>query len=188
MAGNPGGLALSGFIRPEIRRLAIRWAEPSAASLVVLTGLIVLLRGIARYNLVAELVGLAILLLGLAAFWAGLRRAQFRLHGADGPGLVEVTEQQISYLTAEGGASVELQMMSRLEIRHSIGLGRVWVLHQSGAPTLYIPVSAKGTGALFDAFAALPGIDTQRLIAALNSNAERRLVIWRRSGEIRALT
>ena len=54
----------------------------------------------------------------------------------------------------------------------------VWVLSQPGQADLYIPVNAEGSDLLFDAFAALPGIRTDHLLAALNNGADDVVVIW----------
>jgi len=99
-----------------------------------------------------------------------------------------VDEAQISYMTPTGGDSVALAALTRLELRHSPSDGRVWVLKQSEGPSLYIPVSAAGADGLFDAFSALPGIDTARLVAAVNAQSDQRDVIWRRPDRFRALT
>jgi hypothetical protein len=178
---------MSGFIRPEMTKWFTRWREPILAGILMLIGLRFLWRGVTRYNWVFDGIGIVLLLIGLAVFWASFRRLQFRAD-EDGPGLVEVTERQITFLSALGGGSVDIEAMTRLELRTNIGAGRVWVLKQSEGPTLFIPITASGTDKLFDAFAALPGIDMAHVIAAVKTQTDKREVVWRGSPKYRALT
>lgn len=180
---------MSGFIRPDTARFFRRWAEPIGAGGLALLGLYLLYRGTMRYNMVLQAIGLVLLLIGIAAFWAAYRRVQFNREGPnEGPGLIEVTERQITYLTPVGGGSVDLEAMTRLEIRYTMEFGRVWTLKQSEGPTLFIPISAAGSEKLFDAFSALPGMEPAKLIAAVNTESDQRVVIWRGSPRFRALT
>lgn len=178
---------MSGFIRPELRRQMTRWAEPIMAAGVALLGLMFLVRGLQRYNFITEAIGVVLLLIGAAAFWAAFRRVQFRQVGK-GPGLVDVTERRITYMTSLGGDSVDLEAMTRLEIRNSMEFGRVWALKQAGGPTLFIPVAAAGSEKLFDVFAVLPDIDVAHMVASVNSSDANRTVIWRGDGRFPALT
>jgi len=185
---------MSGFMRPEMQKWLRRWGEPLGAGLVALVGIRLLWRGFARYDWMLELIGLAFLMIGFAAFWAAYRRSQFASGGAVPglvPGLIDVTERRISLMTPEGGGNggfVDIAAMTRLEIRTSIEMGRVWVLKQSEGPTLFIPLEAAGSDKLFDAFSVLPGIDPVKLIAAAKSDSDHRVVIWRGSPRFRALT
>jgi hypothetical protein len=52
-------------------------------------------------------------------------------------------------------------------------------LKQSDGQALLIPVSAAGADRLFDAFASLPGMDSQALVTAAGGRAGDG-VIWRR--------
>ncbi|NOX74300.1 MAG: hypothetical protein GXP03_12015 [Alphaproteobacteria bacterium] len=182
---------MSGFIRPEMARFVRRWAETFAAGVIALVGLRIFWRAYTHYNWMGEAIGGLLMLIGFAAGWAAYRRAQFN-HGGDGsvlpPGLIEVTERQISYFTSLGGDTVDIAAMTRLEIRSIPSLGRVWVLKQSEGPTLFIPVGAAGAKNLFDAFSALPGIEQSRLIEAVNTGGEHKRVIWRGDPKFRALT
>ena len=45
-----------------------------------------------------------------------------------------------------------------------------------------VPVAARGADRLFDAFAALPGIDLARLVSVSSRAAGETLTIWERSG------
>jgi hypothetical protein len=69
---------------------------------------------------------------------------------------------------------------------------RLWRLKQGDGQVLLVPVDAAGAEALFDVFAALPGLDMRALLAALSPEGagggtalvagEAMQVIWRRSG------
>ena len=105
--------------------------------------------------------------------------------------MVEVDEGQIAYFGPQVGGAVGLPDL--VEIRLITMRGRrLWRLKQSDGQAMLIPVEAAGAERLFDAFAALPGMDTAVLVAALNPvgasdgralavDAEMRLV-WQRSG------
>lgn len=134
--------------------------------------------------------GLVVVVISLS--WAVLswRRLQFGQVG-DAPGVVEVDEGQIAYYGPQVGGSVGLPEL--VEIRLIMMRGRrLWRLKQADGLAILIPVEASGAERLFDAFAALPGMDTAGLIAALNPlgqsegralavDAEMRLV-WKRNG------
>jgi hypothetical protein len=175
------------FLRPEITRWFARWAESVGAVILAVAGLWFLWRGFKRFNTVLELIGLVLLVLGAAAFWASFQRTRFA-RAKQGPGLVEVTERQISYMTPFGGDSIDLDAITRLELRSGVDRERSWVLTQTAGPTLFIPVNAAGADRLFDAFSALPDMDSARLVAAVNATGDQRDVIWRVATQIRALT
>lgn len=178
---------MSGFFRPEVIRALQKYREPLAGGALALFGLFTLWRGLQRYDLMVEMIGVVLLALGLALTYVGYRRAQFALD-PDGPGVVELREQQIVYLSAAGGGSIDIAALSRLELRSVHSFGRVWVLKQSGAPSLMIPVNAAGAEALFDAFQALPGLSSGALVAALKAKDVSRQIVWRGAPGFRALT
>ncbi len=178
---------MSNFIRPSLRKQLARWSEPIAASVIALVGARFLWKGTTRYDWMTQAIGLVLLLLGAAIFLAAFRRVQFK-RDEKGPGLVEVTERQITYMTPVGGGSVDLEAMTRLEIRSTLEMGRVWVLKQSEGPTLFIPINAAGGEKLFDAFSALPGMEAAKLLSGFKTETDQRDVIWRGSPRYRALT
>ena len=55
------------------------------------------------------------------------------------------------------------------------------MLSQSGAPDLHIPVNAEGAEALFDAFAALPGLRTEHMLAQMQRLPAFPTVIWQKA-------
>ncbi|MFT5638136.1 MAG: hypothetical protein ACI861_000955, partial [Paracoccaceae bacterium] len=92
------------------------------------------------------------------------------------------------YMTPLGGGSVDIADMTRLEIRSNIEFGRIWVLKQSEGASLFIPLDAAGSQALFDAFSALPGMAPSHLIAAVNKKGDQRQIVWRASTKFHTLT
>lgn len=178
---------MSSFIRPALKQELRRWAETAVTACLTVFGVFLIWRGIEGYNSILQSIGLVIFFVGIGLLWTAVRRAQFHRKG-DGPGLIEVTERQVTYLAPYGGGSVDLEAMTRLEIRSSVEFGRVWVLKQSEGASLFIPVAAAGSDTLFDAFSTLPDIDVAKLVSAVNSDSDQRDVIWRGSPRFRALT
>ncbi len=177
---------MSGFIRPGARAWLRRWAEPLVALAVAALGARVLWRARVLDSWFLLAIGGAILLGGLAAAWVGYRRTLFSGPG-QGPGLVEVDERQISYMTAAGGGAIDLGAITRLEICNSPKTGPFWVLRQQDGPSLFIPIDSLGAEKLFDALLALPGIDAARLIAARQQPPADCDIIWQRPRGTRAL-
>lgn len=176
------------FIRPELSERLFRWREVIAAIATAVIGLWALVAG-SGY----AIPGAGLILLVTGAGWAvqATRRLRF-LQGGEAPGIVRVTEAQIAYLGPRVGGFVGLPELAELRLLTLRGR-RIWRLRQADGQMLHIPVEADGAEALFDAFAALPGMDTGTLVAALGSDAqtESRVValneadrlIWARQGK-----
>lgn len=149
------------FVREDLAAALMRWREVILAGGLALFGLwLVWLGGLL-------LVPLGLAVIALAAGWAAsaLRRLRFATDG-EAPGLVEVVEGQVSYFGPTTGGAVGLPDLVELRLLTLRGR-RVWKLRQGDGQTLLVPVEAQGADALFDAFAALPGLDTGDLVAAL---------------------
>ena len=58
-----------------------------------------------------------------------------------------------------------------------------WVLRDQGGQMIHIPVNAAGAEALFDVFAALPGIRTERMLDLLQNNPKEQVLIWQRAAQ-----
>ena len=170
-------------IRPEVLTLLHRYREALGASVIVLAGLWLMALG--GYVLIP--LGLIIASIGVILTLTALRRARFAQTIA-APGVVELDEAQVGYLAPDLGGFLSLDELT--EIRLLILQGkRMWRLKQADGQALLIPVDAAGADRLFDAFAALPGMDQSVLVAALNPagplahhptlTAETR-VIWRK--------
>lgn len=149
------------LLRPEAARALHRWREMFAAGGAALAGLWLMQLG------GWVLVPLGGMLIALAAVWAVMawRRVQF-VQEETAPGVVEVDERQVGYLGPTFGGYVSLDDLAELRLMVLRG-ERMWRLKQTDGQLLLIPVAARGADRLFDAFAALPGMDTQALVAAL---------------------
>ena len=164
------------FIRPEVRAVLWRWREGIAGVCVAGLGLYWI---VISYGLLSW-IGWLVLLAGLVLAFAGVQRARFAA-GRGGPGVVSVTEGQVAYFGPLTGGVVALSEVTRLEIDHG-GHPAHWRLHQPGQPVLMIPVTAENAGALFDAFAALPGLRTARMLAQLHGAEPGVAVVWQKHG------
>jgi len=162
------------FIRPEARSLIWRWREMLAGAGLFVLGL---LAGVGPGGLLGT-VGWVMAAVGAGLALTGYQRARFRARPTGGPGAVDVDEGQVVYFgPLTGGAmalhdTTELALIRRDRSPH-------WRL-TGGGDELYIPVDAEGADALFDAFATLPGLRVERLLAALEGDAETDIVIWSR--------
>lgn len=162
------------FFRPEARAQLWRWREVIAAAGVGLIGIWM----VAGPGLLLAIPGYALILGGVALAWLGVQRGRFR--GADGgTGAVQVDEGQVSYFGPLTGGTVALREMDSLTLDGAMFPAH-WRLTQRGQPALLIPVNAAGAEALFDAFATLPGLRTERMLSMLNANSHQAVVIWRR--------
>jgi hypothetical protein len=175
-------------IRPELLAALQRNAELLAALALAVFGIWTVAQG--GYLLTP--LGLAILALGAGWALTAWRRLRFLQQG-EAPGIVRVTEAQIAYYGPRVGGFVGLPDLSEIRLLTLRGR-RIWKLKQGDGQLLHIPVESDGAEALFDAFAALPGIDMAALVAALGSDAppsDSRVIalaevdrlIWARKGE-----
>ncbi len=167
------------FIRPEVRALLMRWREVVGAVALALLGLWWML---GPGGLLAW-VGAALMPAGAALAVVGVQRARFRGDAGGGPGVVQVDEGQITYFGPLGGGSVAIADLARLTLDQR-GRPDHWVLEQPGAAPLMIPVTAEGAGALFDAFAALPGMRTARMLARMRGRSAHPVVVWQRGAPV----
>ena len=165
------------FIRPEVRTSLWRWREALAGGCLAILGLWWAL-GVSGWILNA--VGIALALLGAALIALGLQRARFR-SGSDGPGVVQVVEGRVAYFGPLTGGAVNMADLTRLTLNHRQHPA-TWILRQPSADLLHIPVTAKGAEALFDAFATLPGLQTEHMLRALHSESDGETLIWQKDG------
>ncbi len=163
------------FFRPEARAAVWRWREAIAGIGVALCGLYL----ISGPGFLLAVPGYAFLGGGLILTWLGIQRGRFR--GPDGgAGAVHVDEGQVTYYGPLTGGTVALREMDSLTLEGAMFPAH-WKLTQAGEPPLLIPVNAAGAEALFDAFATLPGLRTERMISSLRSNPHQAVVIWTRA-------
>ncbi|MEM8731925.1 MAG: hypothetical protein AAGF79_18590 [Pseudomonadota bacterium] len=162
------------FIRPEALAQLNKWRDVLIGGGLAGLGLS---WGIGPGGLLGW-VGWVLVVAGAALAVTGLRRMRFRQDG-QGPGVVQVVEGKISYFGPLDGGAVAASEVERL-IFDPASSPACWVLEQPGSAPLHIPVNAAGSEALFDAFGALPGLDTRRLLSHLDADASAAVVIWER--------
>ncbi|MDW3222824.1 MAG: hypothetical protein R8G34_08055 [Paracoccaceae bacterium] len=162
------------MIRPEAKAQLMRWREVLVGSFMVFLGLWWLL-GPGRL-LILPAIGL--LVVGAGVIWVGVQRTRFRSIG-EGPGTVSVDEGQITYFGPLTGGVVALREVSQLVLDKSLFPAH-WRLLQPGQPELLIPINAEGADGLFDAFATLPGLRTERMLHAMQGQDQHLIVIWQK--------
>lgn len=174
------------FIRPELRRGLLTWAETAIYLGLTFGALWWLLAqsgltGPWRWGLAAFVCAVGLTLARSAALAALSKR------GERAPGVVSIDERRIAYFGPEAGGIVSLEELSAIDImaedpsirRHEAE----WALRAgAGEAALIIPVSAAGADGLIDAFAALPGFAPTRALAALAAAPGSSHAIWRRDG------
>lgn len=162
------------FIRPEVAAVLSRWREALYGGVVLVLGLSWIFgsRGL------LYLLGFPVVFLALVLIWVGVQRARFRTT-ADGAGAVQIDEGQITYFGPLTGGSTALADMERLTLVRSLKPAH-WRLDTPQQDSLLIPVNASGSDALFDAFATLQGLQTERMLAELNGPGDQPVVIWER--------
>ncbi|MEO1796330.1 MAG: hypothetical protein AAFR53_04865 [Pseudomonadota bacterium] len=148
------------MIRPEAKEAILEWKEIIAGGALTIIGGNWVVNGHTLQPVLGGLMGL----LGLALIFIGWRRVRFPM-GGTGPGMVEVTERQITYMTAMGGGAVAIDGLNRVEVKTGAS-GIQWVFSAGPGETLTIPGDAKGAEALFDALVSLPGINYDQAMRA----------------------
>lgn len=165
------------FIRPEAGQFLRTYSE-------VFLGLMILGVGVINFlatGWVLPVLGVVCMLTGGAIAFTAFRRARFPA-AKDGPGVVEVDERQISYFSAYAGGAVSIEALARVRIETSDvgpwGEDMIWVFEEDGGNTLQIPASASNIEGLFDAFAALDGVNYEAVTEASKSTETGEFLIW----------
>ena len=166
------------MIRPELRAHLWHHRESYTAAAFLAAAVWLGTRGgwlLAAIGVVAGAVGALWLMLSL-------RRARFARPVTD-PGLVDLDEGRIGYFGAGGavlGGYIALDDLVEIRLLQLQGT-QVWRLKAQDGQALLVPVAAAGADKLYDAFAALPGIDMGALTGALTSRIPAQS-LWRRRG------
>ncbi|MDA7427290.1 hypothetical protein PGB28_02385 [Primorskyibacter aestuariivivens] len=170
------------FIRPEARATLWRWREVLAGVALTPVGA---WWSFGVTGWLGNAVGFAVLGIAMLLLMLGIQRARFR-EDSDGPGVVQVVEGRVAYFGPLTGGAVDMAEITRLslDVRNRPA---TWVLVQPGVEPLHIPVTAKGAEALFDAFAALPGLRMEYMLRELNDATARETVIWQKGQTAPAL-
>lgn len=165
-------------MRPELRAFLSRRGESLAAAAGCLAGGWIAVQG----GWFLALVGGALALLCLGWAVTALRRARFQPAEVSGPGLVELIEGRIGYFGAGAVLGGQVALDDLAEIRLiTLRDARYWRLKTLDGQALLIPTATAGAEVLYDAFAALPGIDMGRITVALDSRSVV-LSLWSRPG------
>lgn len=163
------------FIRPELMQAIIRWRETLAGLAALLLGLLWVLT---QYGALFMLGIVLVIGGGLLAF-AGVQRARFRL-GSGGPGVVQIVEGQLTYFGPLQGGAMPIEALALLELEPAPRGSAQWILTTGESEPLAIPVNAEGAEALFDVFASLPGLSTERMLSNLKDRPTSRVVVWQK--------
>ncbi|NUH65721.1 hypothetical protein HTT03_10550 [Sulfitobacter sp. S0837] len=163
------------FLRAGARDQLWRWREALVGGALLLLGLWL----VAGPGYLLAVPGYAALAGGAALIWLGAQRARFRDNG-DGAGAVQVVEGQITYFGPLTGGTVALRELQRLSLDRQMFPAHWRLEPNDDTAPLLIPVNAAGSEALFDAFAALPGLRTERMLFELRKTRRDTVVIWER--------
>lgn len=164
---------MSDFLRPAARDALWRWREVIGAAAVIMLGL----WWSTTFFSPVRWIGWAIV--GLGAVWAmgAFQRIRFAQDG-EGPGVVKIVERRLAYFGPLTGGVIEMDDAAKLELEPNAYPAAHWIITSLSGDTVEIPVNAEGADALFDLFASLPGIETQKMLATLNHTPDQRVVIW----------
>lgn len=167
------------FLRPEARAALWRWREVIVAGVVILLALWWGLDSFGFLRLLAVLLGL----IGVAMAVIAWQRLRFAM-GSGGPGVVHVDERRLAYFGPLTGGVIDLGDLVRVDLDPT-GKPAHWILTDLAGQAVQIPVNAAGAEALFDVFAALPGIRTERMLELLHGNPGGRVLIWQTTARAR---
>ena len=166
---------MADFFRPEAKAIIWRLRDVWGALAVLALGL---WWSWTAFGFVQWL-GYAIAVLGIVLLVAGIQRGRFR-QGSDGPGVVQITERRLAYFGPLDGGVMDINDLSRLSFDPTGHPAPYWVLTGPEARDLSIPTTATGAEALFDVFATLPDLKTEKLLGVLSDPPDHRVVIWSR--------
>ncbi|MBL4628266.1 MAG: hypothetical protein JKY00_09555 [Roseicyclus sp.] len=167
---------MSSFFRPEAIAAISRWREVLVVAVIIILGVWIAAR---PGGMIMTGFGYVLVALGAVVMVPVIRRARF-VRGGQGPGVVQIDEQRILYMGPETGGAMALDDLSILSIRRDRDGNSAWVLADA-SQLLVIPVDASGADALFDAFAALPGLNIDRLVASVQSRTKGSHRLWARN-------
>ncbi len=168
---------MADLLRPEARAFLWRAREVIAGVVVAALGL---WWGWESFGILRWL-GWALAALGMALVIGGVQRLRFRQAGR-GPGLLSIDEGRVAYMGPLTGGAVDLDSVTRLRLDRR-GRPAHWLL-ETGSEVLAIPVTADGGEALFDAFAALPGLKRGRMLELLNGDGRDVVTVWTRPARL----
>lgn len=164
------------FWRPEALATLRRWGETLGALALTALGVWWALQGPGP----VYWLGWLLALVGAGLTLGAVQRARFTARG-DAAGVIEVIEGEIRYFGPRGGGVIALDLMQTLMLSAD---GAFWLVESLDGTILAIPRAAKGNEALFDAFAALDGLDMPLLLRTIAQGpAPRARAIWQRRSQ-----
>lgn len=165
------------MIRGAALRSLTRWRDLLVALPVVCVGVM----GLLHYSYLYKILGGICIIIGLMLVRTGVQRARLR-GAAPAAGVVHLDEGQVTYLAPFGGGAVALDTI--MVITYLPGAHPYWRLTTAMGEALSIPTGAHNSDLLLDAFAALPGFRSDRMIAALRAPDTDVITIWRRANAV----
>ena len=163
------------FIRPEAISSLRKYRGFILAGLFVTAGLFIVFTSYGT----TRIAGCIILVVGGLVGHDAYRRFKFPA-GEGGAGVVDVDERRVSYLSAEGGMSISMDTLERIEL-HRNTKGRITWVFYGPEGLLSVPGDAEGTDKLFDALVALPSVNYTQAQAATQGKGPDLFLIWRRN-------
>jgi hypothetical protein len=167
------------FVRPELQEKIVQWQEPLIHVGFILVELWVFWSAVTRLNVTLQVLCVALLLMSSGLLIVSIRKLRLRGAGTV-QGHVEVDERRITYFTGGDGWSVSINDLRLVEL-HSpteAEADMVWVFKDILGTTLTIPSSSTNVDALFDALAALQGVDYEGITRASTSLEAVVFTIW----------
>jgi len=163
------------FVRPETQAFFWRWREALVGLAILIWGIWLAATSVGSISVF----GMVLTVVGIVTIFAGSQRARFRI-GNGGAGMVHVDEREVIYFGPLEGGTVSIDALVLVELIPVPEGGYCWVLYETGRKPLVIPTDAEHAENLFDAFEALRGFETQRMLNALNNNPTDPVVIWQK--------
>lgn len=161
------------FVRNEVKVAIVKFRDAIAGVAVSLLGVYWALNSIGFMSIL----GTSLAVAGALLVFAGIQRGRFQSND-DGPGVVHVDEGQVTYFGPLEGGSVVVADLSKVELVPDGDGKSKWVLYDPATEPLNIPTDAEGAEALFDVFSGLDGLQTEKMLALLNTRRSEREVIW----------
>ena len=164
------------YLRPAAAQVLARWSGVLLSLTIFGLGIWMAWRtfGITFW------LGILIAVAGALSLLAALQRMRFAA-GTGGPGMVEIDEGAIGYFGPLNGGVVSRSEMTALALDRT-GKPAHWALSQPGQEDVMIPMNAKGVDALFDVFAALPGMRIEQMLEEMRRTTPGRVLLWQKPG------
>ncbi|WP_147126093.1 hypothetical protein [Shimia ponticola] len=163
------------WIRPEARETLMTWREVGFGVILMAIGVNWTISGTG----LAPILGAVIAVIGAAVAFVGWRRVQLP-KGGGGPGIVEVDERRIAYLSGHGGGALSVEALVRVEVETSPSGRLIWRFRDDEGQVLNIPSDATGAEELLDALVSLPGLNYDQAAQAVRAERTDRFLIWQK--------